>query len=247
MKKYINPNWKDFLTENNLTTFDDVWDAAKNWVEPPNYRRGGMSGVALLQLGTKTFFVKKQINHRCKTISKPVFGISTLEREVKNIINFQAHNIPTLEPVLFLKQGRGKHQKAILVTQELTGYIPLDKLLVNFEGSLALQCQLIENIARAVAKIHHLGFVHSCLYAKHIFIRLGDFDIKFIDLEKAKRLFCKKKSMLRDLSALDRHTNYGSITHGLRFLKAYLSAMDQSQLQKKIIKQLVKRHRRKLK
>lgn len=256
MKSYLNSHWQLILTEHGLTDFNTIWEVAKDWVEDPNLRRGGMSGVACLELTQedgekKTLFVKKQSNHRCKNLSAPFFGIPTLEREMETILAFQQHHIPTLEPVLFLKQGKGANQQAILITSELKNYLSLEAFANQLkEGrhiAFSTRCKLIEHIAKAIAKIHLAGFVHRCLYPKHIFIRPDDWDIRFIDLEKAKESFSFKRAMLRDLSSLERHATYWSMADRLRFLKDYLTVLGQDKLKIKVLHQLGKRHRKKIK
>lgn len=42
------------------------------------------------------------------------------------IMNYRECGVPSLEPVFFGMRGRGNDQQAILVTEELAGFIPLD-------------------------------------------------------------------------------------------------------------------------
>ncbi len=55
-KMYIKAEWQNTLKAQNLDSFDSIWDYEKNaniqpdWVEEPNQRRGGWSGVCRIVL-----------------------------------------------------------------------------------------------------------------------------------------------------------------------------------------------------
>jgi hypothetical protein len=91
--------------------------------------------------------------------------------------------------------------------------------------------------------MHQRGFRYNCLYGKHIFVQatpalsvLGSLPtelkepqlrLSFIDLEKVRRSRWKRRNIVRDLSQLERHTNF-SVSLWERFLDRYLEAFSQS-------------------
>lgn len=255
-REYIKKEWKQILENNGLFSFDDIWSKSESWVEEPNFRRGGMSGVAVYELAlpsgdTTTVFIKKQENHCHRTLSHPIHGVPTLQRELKNIVEFTAHNIPTLEPILYLKQGNGKKQRAILITKKLDGYQSLEALTTQWcktaWPAYKLKQEIIHTIANVVARMHRTGYCHNCLYAKHIFIKIdGDeVKVKLLDLEKAEKRYPIEKNIIRDLSALDRHTASWTLKDRMFFYKAYLQALDKTSNKQKIMRALKIRYKRK--
>ena len=61
--------------------FDRWWNTAGDWVEAPNVRRGGESGVQRLQLPDGTLaYVKRQVGHLYRSLRHPL-GRPTALRE----------------------------------------------------------------------------------------------------------------------------------------------------------------------
>jgi hypothetical protein len=61
----IPPEYLSILTTNQLDTFDRIWHLKMDWIESPNQKRGGWSGVGRIELkkndGTPlNLFIKKQ-------------------------------------------------------------------------------------------------------------------------------------------------------------------------------------------
>lgn len=233
MKEYIARGWDQILSRNKLDHFDAIWNLEAGWFEEPNKRRGGWSGVSRINIQTKLgttvgVFLKRQENHNTKVWTNPFKGVPTFYKEFKNILNFVAHDVPTVEPVYFAyRYEKGKTQ-AILMTKELEGFNSLDS--VDYVGNSALmqnpsnRGQLISSVAEAIRKMHGHGYQHNCLYGKHIFVRPAGkkWEVKFIDLEKLSRIFFKKKAMKRDLYTLPRHISGWRRNDRVKFLKNYM-------------------------
>lgn len=67
------------------TEFDRWWHSQGVWVEPTNKRRGGESGVLLLQSRDPTrpqLYCKRQAGHTYRTLLHPL-GQPTVLREIK--------------------------------------------------------------------------------------------------------------------------------------------------------------------
>lgn len=247
MKDYIADAWHDVLSHHQLDSFDALWDLDVPWFEEPNARRGGWSGVAQLRLtlpmgGSVGFFLKRQENHVFKTLAHPLRGQATFLREFVNIQHFEADEIPTLEVAFFgQKKVKGK-LRAILLTRELEGYEPLSsehfkqRCSGRTKQGVRRKQVLIERIADVIRTMHDKGWMHDCLYPKHIFWTVsdrGEVDVRLIDLEKVRKVRGRSKAILRDLDSLNRRGEQFSRADRLRFLKAYLG---QSKLNRSVKK-----------
>ncbi|WP_043888364.1 lipopolysaccharide kinase InaA family protein [Methylophaga thiooxydans] len=223
--------------------FDFFWNLDCDWFEPPNYRRGGWSGVIQYQLPVagklSDVFIKRQENHITRNRSHCIKGTPTFQREYNNIQQLRQHQIPTLEPIFFAAY----QTKAILITKSLTGYQSLEDLSPE-HLSLQERHSLIIEIAKLIQQLHSHHFQHNCLYPKHIFIRqqTDQWEAKLIDLEKLRKRLFKKQAMTRDFSTLSRHlADAWSTADRMRFFKAYLGETKLSEKSKRTWRQLTKK------
>ncbi|MCP4041081.1 MAG: lipopolysaccharide kinase, partial [Gammaproteobacteria bacterium] len=160
MRDFISPKWTDTLRRNRLDSFEQLWALDTGWVEEPNMRRGGWSGVMRHQLkqanGDITpVFIKRQSNHVYRSWQHPFRGEPTFAREMYNILRFKSKGIPVLEPVFFAMRKIHGEQRAILVTEELTGYFPLEVLQQRWQQASGqsgkrLKLELIRQLAPLV-------------------------------------------------------------------------------------------------
>jgi len=230
MHDYIDNDWKKVLQENNLQCFDDWWQREAEWFEEPNHRRGGWSGVSRVELkdkdgATRTIFLKRQENHVAKTFLHPLKGIPTFIREMHNILLLKKARVAALTPVYFAVRTVDGAQRAVLATEELDGFSPLDTVDRN-SLTFRQRKKLLKSVAELIQRFHAQRLQHNCLYAKHVFIKQtgDDFESHLIDLEKTKPRFLKNTGMNRDLDSFNRHAHGWSRTDRLRFLHYYLSA-----------------------
>ena len=235
MKDFINERWRSILAHNGLAGFDDLWKLDAGWFEEPNHRRGGWSGVSRSELklpegGTAAIFLKRQENHGTRTLQHPVHGVPTFLREFNRIMGYRRNEIPTLEPVFFGVRGSGKDQRAILATEELSGFVSLEALtqawLANGRPLRGERERVLLAVADLLSRMHAHGILHSCFYPKHVFVRVpaeGPAEARVIDLEKSRRRPLKVLCALRDLYSLMHYSApVWSRTDYLRFLLAYL-------------------------
>lgn len=192
--------------------FESWWNVPGSWVEEPNLRRGGKSGVLRYEdtLG-QTLYVKRQENHIYRSLLFP-FGQQTIRREYAAYKAFNKIGIRTPELVYYGQSG----DKAILVTKELKGFISFEQWLNNLDNSNTSEITLfavLKGIAQTLSRMHTYRFQHNCVYPNHIFINLNDInenkediEIALIDLEKSRRRFTAKQATLHDLSQMKRHT-----------------------------------------
>lgn len=224
MQDYLADDWQQALQENNLQSFDDWWNLKADWFEPPNQRRGGWSGVSRVELGGRVVFLKRQENHVIRTLAHPVRGIPTFTREMENILALKDAYVPALTPVYFAQRKVNGSLRAILVTESLEGYQPLDNIQPN-ELSMSQRFTLTKQIAKVLKQLHKHKLVHNCLYPKHLFVRESEagFDVRLIDLEKARKRLRTYSAVFRDLDTLNRHSYAWSLSDRCRFMKAYFS------------------------
>jgi hypothetical protein len=255
---FFGSSWQTTLKCNHLAHFDALWVLDADWFEEPNIRRGGWSGVIKIPLeqlnDTPVFiFIKRQENHMSRTWRHPISGIATFQKEYDNLQLFHRYKIPTLELIYFGTRFYNGNLQAIIATKDLAGYYPIDQLLpdsgLDFVENWQNRLSLLKATAKVLSRMHQHHLQHNSLYPKHIFAKpVGDsWDIKIIDLEKAKRRLFKNTAILRDLGTLRRHTLDWTTKEQVTFFKAYVNESQLSSKSKKLWYQIQDRVLRKSK
>ncbi|NOY63747.1 MAG: lipopolysaccharide kinase [Gammaproteobacteria bacterium] len=232
MGDYCAAQWATTLEHNGLGSFDALWQQEIGWVEEPNQRRGGWSGVSRCELqlpqgGQVAVYIKRQQNHTYKSLRHPIKGELTFSREFNNIQLYEQLAIPSLEVLYFAQRRVGQDRRAILMTAELVGYRSLDLLVDDWQQHGWPERKVLNRViyccADLLGRLNRAHLQHNCLYPKHLFVRLGDgeVDVRVIDLEKTKRKNRVEDAMLRDLDTLNRHSPLWRRSDRLRFLLAY--------------------------
>lgn len=234
MKDYIDERWRLILAHNGLSNFDALWKLKAEWFEEPNFRRGGWSGVSRYELslpegGSSAIFLKRQENHRARLWTHPVKGAPTFLREFRHISHYRESGVPTLVPVYFGMRKVGKDHRAILVTEELTGFVSMEDRVQSWlkEGapSRAVRLGMLAEIAKLLRTMHEHRIQHNCFFPKHVFARINpdrSVDVRVIDLEKSRWRPSKTVCAIRDLYTLNYHSLCWSRSDRLWFFKAYL-------------------------
>ncbi|MDR2186915.1 MAG: lipopolysaccharide kinase InaA family protein [Azonexus sp.] len=236
MADFINESWRAILAANGLADFDALWQHQADWFEEPNHRRGGWSGVARCELsergGARTvpaIFLKRQENHMARLWTHPLHGAPTFLREFQRIQHYRACGIPTLEPVYFAMRKVGKDERAILMTEELTGFISMEDRVRRWLQSGApprpIRLRMLGAIAALLRDMHAHRIQHNCFFPKHIFLRVnadGSVEARVIDLEKSRWHPFKAACAVRDLYSLASDSQMWSRSDRLWLLKSYL-------------------------
>lgn len=185
------------------TDYDGWWNAPGHWVEEPNVRRNGWSGMMRLRIGDTLYYIKKQCNHLCRTLDHP-FGWPTASREYVNIGRLQALGIVVPTPVFHGARRTVEGHEGLLVTKELAGFASID---TQPALDAARTRKLAETCGRVLGIMHRAGWQHSCLYDKHIMVRWTDEQptVALIDLEKLRKPLLPGKAARHDLDQLKRH------------------------------------------
>lgn len=200
---YTTTHFRDLLKKHGIFDFETLWDLPLQAIDEANTERGGTSNAYRLQLEAKegeiiNYVVKKQEGHLTRNFLKPWQSIPTFEREWLNSLYLEK---PVIQFCYFAK----RNERAIIMSEELSQYLPLDQILLNQDDSpLSKQQsdQMLYQIANTIASIHQAGYVHKSLYMKHIFVApQKNFKTVVIDLEKA-RPYWPVLRITRDLSSL---------------------------------------------
>lgn len=206
------------------------WQLPENWVEPPNKRRGGWSGVSTTQLEQSngeplTLYVKRQHDHTFRSLGHP-FPKSTAWREYKNNLKLKHLAFPVATCVFYQEKKYQGSPRAVMATLEISNAIDLDKwLAIDTRQPEALDA-VLGNIAKDVRRLHDLGFEYRALYGNHIL--LSDHQTSpvprhfFIDVETVRRQIPHLAPRVRDICQLFRHTPGLTTQHRERFLEQYL-------------------------
>ena len=252
MTDYLGEGWLPLLSKNNLATYGSLWQLKADWFEEPNIRRGGWSGVVKVSLKQTNddpvfIFIKRQENHLSRTWRHPIKGVATFIREYNNLRLFHKYDIPTPELVYFGARSNNGKPQAIIATKELVGYQPLNVLLHKSGSSMIIGSKhrqaLFKETAKVLYHMHQHRLQHNSLHPKHIFAKpLGDnWDIRIIDLEKAKRRVFKQTASLRDLATLRRQMTELTDKEQITFFKAYVNEAKLSIKSKKLWSQIKNR------
>ncbi len=229
MREYIDKDFEELLRQNQMVSFDKIWNLPKDWFEEPNIRRNGWSGVSLHTLNNMNtkplrIVIKRQENHQFRSIMHPL-GRPTFYKEYKNIMALEKRNIPSLKAIYYGERRIDSRYQAILITLVLENYLSLNDLGKNDKR---LNPEIVTKLARLVRTFHDAGFQHRSLYGKHILVKTDGTsgnhpDIRLIDLEKMRRGLTTSTKRSRDVSQLIRHSESLSKEDIKLFLHSYLT------------------------
>ncbi|MBF8659520.1 MULTISPECIES: lipopolysaccharide kinase InaA family protein [Pseudomonas] len=184
------------------------------WVEPPNIRRGGESGVLKVELDGFTFYKKQQVGHIYRSLVHP-FGYPTVAREAKALRAAAALGVAT--PLLLHSDVHKQdgEWRAVMVTAGLDGYVSLeDFYLQGLDKTIEpkLHHDILEAYGRALATLNLGRWQHGCLYLKHVFVAFDESGIKIalLDFEKARQRLTAMKASRHDLRQVKRRSDWAT-------------------------------------
>jgi Lipopolysaccharide kinase (Kdo/WaaP) family len=122
------------------------------------------------------------------------------ENEVEGLRLLESARIPTMTLVAW---GRTEDGRSFLITENLAGYEPADKILA---GGFPFD-RLLNATADLAASLHNAGLHHRDLYLCHFFVLPEEqtVDARLIDVARVKRLpgwLTRKRWIVKDLSQL---------------------------------------------
>lgn len=191
--------------------FDYWWNMQGDWVEEPNIRRGGESGVLRsVDSEGRVLYIKRQEGHIYRSICRPM-GEATILREYRAYCAFNKAQVKTPKVIYCGHSGK----KAILVTESLEGYADLDTWLATCRQQNTPTETIyivLETTATMLAKLHRHSQQHNCMYGKHIFVKVSEqtdqpiVEVALLDLEKSRTRLSAKAAALHDIPQLKRHS-----------------------------------------
>lgn len=204
--------------------FERWWTARGEWVETPNERRNGWSGVVRANTGDRLCYIKRQRHHLCHSFAHP-FGWPTASREAHFLKQVEKLGLQVPEIVFHGTRETAGGTEALLVTRALEGYAALS---AQTALSPAQQDALAIELGRALGVLHRARLQHGCLYDKHIMVRWhGDKpEIALLDLEKMRRRFTAEAAARRDLDQLRRHQSVFAAAVWTRLTDAHRRALN---------------------
>jgi len=214
-------------------SLDHFWQAHGEWVEAPNQRRGGESGVKRVQaIDGETLYVKRQVGHVYRSWLHPL-GRPTVLRERAALTALRDLGVKVPAIVFCNVQRDPDNQwRGVLVTRALDGFQDLAAWSATADwqhAEPALQEALLQALALTLARMHRARWQHGCLYEKHVFVRVvgqahkSQVQIALLDLEKSRRRISASHAAQHDLKQLRRHSSF-SEAQWSRLLYFYFDA-----------------------
>jgi tRNA A-37 threonylcarbamoyl transferase component Bud32 len=196
------------------TSLDSWWKIQGEWVEEPNDRRGGHSGVQRIWKDDTLLYAKRQTGHIHRSMLHP-FGRPTVLRERDALLGARKAGVTVPEIIYCAAEHNAQGWRALLVTKALDGFQPIDDWYAGNgreQYGEALHQQLLQKVAQSLASLHKARWQHGCIYIKHIFVRItGEGqtltpEVALLDLEKCRRRLTSKQAALHDMLQLRRHS-----------------------------------------
>jgi hypothetical protein len=186
-----------------INDFAYWWQVPGEWVETPNERRSGWSGMLRVHHRGELVYVKRQCDHLCRTLRHPL-GWPTASREWFYLRHLQRLGVCVPTPLFHAARDTAGGVEALLVTAELGGFTPLD---AQRDLCAARRRRLATHVGEVLATLHRARLQHGCLYDKHIMVRWhGDEpEVALLDLEKMRRRLTRGAASRHDLDQLRRH------------------------------------------
>ncbi|RRV05995.1 InaA protein [Pseudomonas sp. v388] len=198
--------------------FKHFWEQRGEWVEAPNVRRGGESGVQrFVTCDGQTLYSKRQTGHLYRSWLHPL-GRPTVLRERDALEGLRRLDVGVPEVVFCGAERDERNQwRALLVTAALEGFEELDHWCAaggrERHGELLWE-EMLKQIAFTLARMHLGRWQHSCLYSKHIFVQVegqgadAQVRIALLDLEKGRRRWTAQGAARHDMKQLKRHSSF---------------------------------------
>ncbi|MBH8614996.1 InaA protein, partial [Pseudomonas mohnii] len=76
--------------------------------------------------------------------------------------------------------------------------------------------RVLKDLAENLARMHKGRWQHSCIYIKHVFVRVtgeGDaakVEVALIDLEKCRQRLSARRAAIHDMKQLRRHSSFNT-------------------------------------
>ncbi|WP_173634438.1 lipopolysaccharide kinase InaA [Paramixta manurensis] len=195
-------------SQQTLEEFRQWWDTQGDWVEEPNQRRNGMSGVQRIVRDGKTLYVKRMTHHLFHSLRYP-FGRPTIIREIQAINDLARAGVNVPKIVYGKALKIDGEWRALLVTEDMTGFSSIDHWYDEEEHrkvDAETYEEVLKQVATAFKGMHSVNRQHGCCYVRHIFVKTeGKVEAGFLDLEKSRRRWVREKAVRHDFKQLEKY------------------------------------------
>lgn len=193
--------------------FDRWLEIPGEWVEAPNIRRGGESGVKRIHSDSgQLLYRKQQVGHIYRSLRHPL-GYPTAMRERDALQAAAALGVPVPRLVFAACRKVAGEWQALLVTEALEGYVSLEDCYARGEPQRwgeALHQRILQQVGAVVGRLNRGGWQHGCLYLKHVFVRLQgeQIEVALLDMEKSRKRLLARRAARHDLRQLKRRSSW---------------------------------------
>ncbi|MDP9785093.1 lipopolysaccharide kinase InaA family protein [Pseudomonas fluorescens] len=201
-----------------LDDFEHFWSQQGEWVEEPNVRRGGESGVQRIKSKDgKLLYAKRQTGHIYRSWLHP-FGRPTVLREQDALLALTRLGVRVPKLIFCGAQRDPIHKwRALLVTQALEGFEEIEHWYAaggRERHGEAVHDQILLALAQNLARMHKGRWQHGCIYIKHVFVRVtgegeaAKAEVALLDFEKCRQRLTARRAASHDLKQLRRHSSF---------------------------------------
>ena len=190
------------------------WQALPGeWVEAPNERRGGYSGVQRVRLDDgRWVYRKQQQGHIFRSASYPL-GYPTIAREAAALLECEQLGVRVPKKLFSHWHKLAGQWQALLVTEELRGFRSLDQHWAQpsvKQWDSATYLKVLDALGQMLGRFNKHRLQHGCLYPKHLFIKVegGAVKVALIDLEKTRKRLLPSQAARHDLQQLWRRCGW---------------------------------------
>ncbi|MGX9568563.1 InaA protein [Pseudomonas viciae] len=198
--------------------FEYFWSQQGEWVEEPNVRRGGESGVQRIKSKDgKLLYAKRQTGHIHRSWLYP-FGRPTVLRERDALLALTRLGVRVPQLIFCGAQRDPVHKwRALLVTQALEGFEEIKHWYAaggRERHGEAVHDQILAALAESLARMHMGRWQHGCIYIKHVFVRVtgegeaARAEVALLDFEKCRQRLTARSAASHDLKQLRRHSSF---------------------------------------
>lgn len=196
--------------------FSFWWNTSGPWVEEPNVRRSGTSGVQRVQHNDATVYVKRQTGHLFRSLKYPL-GRPTTLREGHALSKLLQLGVNAPQPIYYGARKLKGVWHGLLVTKDLNGFEDLDTWYAQGARERMSQHEhdkVLEKLASLLSRMHLGRWQHGCMRSKHIFIKAQAtasgpaFDLALLDLEKSHGRVSSVRAARHDIAQLKRHSQW---------------------------------------
>jgi hypothetical protein len=162
-------------------------------------------------------YAKRQTGHIYRSWLHP-FGRPTVLRELDALTGVSRLGVRVPQIVFCGAQPDPQYKwRALLVTKSLDGFDELEKWEAaggRAQYGEAVYERVLKDLAQNLARMHKGRWQHSCIYIKHVFVRVtgeGDsaqVEVALIDLEKCRQRLTAYRAAAHDMKQLRRHSSF---------------------------------------